>query len=69
MNGPTDPLLSYEEAAKYISASKRHFRRRYVDTGKIPIVWIGSRAPRVRLSTLNACLDLVTVKGKAVETV
>jgi hypothetical protein len=52
----SDPLLTYGAAASLISISKRHFRRLYVDSGVLPIVWVSERAPRVRLSDLNECL-------------
>ena len=59
---PDDPALAYAEAAKYVSLSLRQFRRVFIDSGMLPIVRVSVRRPRVRLSALNACLNLRTSK-------
>ena len=54
----TDParLLSYEQAAKLLSISLRHFRR-LVDDGKFTIVRVSPRAPRIRASEVLAFIS------------
>jgi hypothetical protein len=61
-NTTVDPVLAYNQAAKYVNLSLRQFRRVYIDTGSLPIVRVSERRPRVRLSDLNACLNLRTAK-------
>jgi len=57
-----DRLLTYDAAAELMSVSKRHFRRRFVDLGVLPIVRVSERAPRVRQCDLNALIDSRTVR-------
>ena len=59
--GTTDSLMAYREAAKYVALSLRQFRRVFIDTGSLPIVWVSVRRPRIRLSDLNTCLKSKTV--------
>lgn len=57
-------LLTYPEAAKWLSISLRQFRR-LIDAGKVPFVKVSERSPRVRVADLNAYLESVTVKHTA----
>lgn len=61
-------LLSYREAAKFVLLSLRQFRRVFIDTGSLPIVWVSARRPRVRLSDLNAFLESRTVQFRSPQT-
>ena len=56
-----DPVLAYQEAAKYVNLSLRQFRRVFIDSGALPVVRVSARRPRIRLSDLNACLKARTV--------
>lgn len=56
-----DPVLPYQDAAKYVNLSLRQFRRVFIDSGALPVVRVSARRPRVRLSDLNACLDSRTI--------
>jgi hypothetical protein len=55
-------LLSYMDAAKYVVLSLRQFRRVFISTGSLPIVWVSVRRPRIRLSDLDAYLKTKTAK-------
>lgn len=57
----TNELLPYEDAAKYVALSLRQFRRVFIDTGSLPIVWVSARRPRVRMSDLNTYLQSRTI--------
>ncbi len=54
-------LLNYGEAARWLGVSLRQFRR-LVDDGKIPIVRINQRSPRVRPVEIDAYITAMTVK-------
>ena len=64
----SNDLLSYREAAKFVVLSLRQFRRVYIDTGSLPIVWVSERRPRVRLDDLNAFLKSRTVQFRSPQT-
>lgn len=53
---PSRLVVTFSEAAKNLAISLRQFRR-LVDLGKIPVVTISERCPRVRMSDLLAYLD------------
>jgi hypothetical protein len=55
-------LLSYLDAARYVVLSLRQFRRVFISTGSLPIVWVSVRRPRIRLSDLDAYLKTKTAK-------
>lgn len=57
-------LLRFDAAAKALSISLRQFRR-LVDSGRLPVVKVSERSPRVRVADLNAYLESVTVKHTA----
>ena len=49
-------LLSYAQAAKYLSVSESYLRR-LKSKGHIPFVFIGSRGVRFRVSSLNRWIE------------
>lgn len=49
-------LLTFGEAAKLLSISLRQFRR-LVDGGKLPVVRISDRAPRIRPGDLEKLIS------------
>lgn len=49
-------LLSYSEAAKYLSVSESYLRRLKAK-GKIPFVPVGNRAVRFRVGSLNHWIE------------
>ena len=62
MNSPeSHSLLTFDEAAKFLSVSLRQFRR-LVDSGKIAIVRVSERAPRVSSSVIQEFVAKSTVR-------
>ena len=53
-------LITFAAAAHMLGISLRQFRR-LVDAGKIAVVRIGTRSPRIQLSQVRAYIDSVTV--------
>ena len=49
----SDSLLTFEEAARVLAVSLRQLRR-FVDSALIPVVRLSPRAPRIRVSDLQA---------------
>ena len=49
-------LITFARAAETLGVSLRQFRR-LIDSGKLPFVRIGERAPRIRPSDLKRYLD------------
>jgi len=52
-------LIRLRQAAVLLNVSLRHVRR-LIDDGKLPVVMIGSRCPRIRLSELLAYVNGAT---------
>ena len=63
MNPPNalEPLLTFSQAADFLSVSLRQIRR-LIDSGKIPVVKISVRVLRLRLCDLQSYLASVTVQ-------
>jgi len=59
-----EPLLTFAEAAKALHVSLRQIRR-LVDCGKIAIIRVSDRAPRIQGSELRRYLELVTIRFSA----
>ena len=53
-------LLTFSQAAAMIGISLRQFRR-LTGSGKIPVVKVSARAPRIRPMDIQHYLDSVTV--------
>lgn len=56
-----ESLLTFGEAAKLLNVSLRQFRR-LVDSGKIPIVGVSERAPRVSPTAMQEFVAKATVQ-------
>ena len=54
-------LVSYKEAARYLSLSESYLRR-LKNQGKIPYVSIGLRSVRFRISSLNQWVERREIK-------
>ena len=59
-NSP-DQLLTFKEAAMQLCISLRQFRR-IVDEGRVAVIKISERTPRVRSSELERFLSSATVQ-------
>jgi excisionase family DNA binding protein len=49
-------LITYKEAAKYLSVSESYLRRLKAN-GRIPFVFVGDRGVRFRVSSLNRWIE------------
>lgn len=58
------PLLTLKQTAAHMQLSLRQVRR-LVDDGRLPVVKISERSPRVRMEDLMAFLASVTVRHSA----
>ena len=58
------PLLTLRQTAEHLQLSLRQVRR-LVDDGRLPVVKISERSPRVRIDDLTAFLASVTVRHSA----
>jgi len=59
------PLMSFAEAAKYLCVSTRQVYR-LLEEGRIPVVKVGLRSPRIRPEDLEKYLDSKTsLRGRA----
>ncbi len=58
------PLLTLKQTAEHLQLSLRQVRR-LVDDGRLPVVKISERSPRVRFEDLSAFLASVTVRHSA----
>ena len=58
------PLLTLKQTAEHLQLSLRQVRR-LVDGGRIPVVKISERSPRVRMEDLTAFLASVMVRHSA----
>jgi len=57
-------LIKFKQAAGMLSISLRQFRR-LIDSGRIPIIKVSDRAPRVRLADIEAYITSNTVTHSA----
>lgn len=58
------PLLTLKQTAEHLQLSLRQVRR-LVDDGRLPVVKISERSPRVRMEDLTAFLTSVMVRHSA----
>jgi excisionase family DNA binding protein len=56
-----EPLLTFAQAAHFLGVSLRQVRR-LVDCGKLPMVRVSTRAPRIRRCDLQSYLESVTIR-------
>lgn len=60
-----EPLMTLSQAARSMSVSLRQVRR-LVDTGRLPLVKVSARAPRIRNCDLQNFLESVTIRHSRV---
>lgn len=60
----SDRLITFSEGAKLLGISLRQFRR-VVDSGRVAVVRITERTPRVRMSDLDALVAASVNKRSA----
>lgn len=63
MNPESELLLTFADAARVLSVSLRQLRR-IVDDGRLSIVRVSERTPRVKLSDIREFISAATVKGQ-----
>lgn len=62
-NSPLETLLTLAESSKLLNISLRQIYR-LIAEGKIPVVMVGKRSPRLRPGDLRQYLDACTINHR-----